>query len=263
MTPSYKTAHCAKAWRHLRKDLPLSHPARFWPKAASTVLSLTALVRSPATALTEGSCPADDRAVGRTPAPLTAHPAQGLPRKNSRPNRGSRLRPRRARAGLGLVDGTLYGLIVVVLIVGFINMTISLLNKHYNNRLSTMISRSVSEIERAYSNSIVFPNGSLLATLAVSGAFNDGEIAQVGGSHVMVSPYDTDIAITGSGARTWSITIADLPDHACSNILTVYTDGSTNVQAIGINGATLSAPYTTSAIDAACNTPSNDVTLTF
>lgn len=171
--------------------------------------------------------------------------------------------PRRARRGGGITDLLLAAVIVIVILAGLFALFQSVNRSIKDSRLNSIVTRAASVIERSYSNSITYPSVSLVPSLAVSGVFSDDEISRVGTNYNFLSPYSTDITVVGSGARTYTITIADIPDHACSTLLTTYTDGSTTLQGLSVNGSTLTAPYSTAATDAACDNETNDVALTF
>ena len=175
--------------------------------------------------------------------------------------------PRRSRRGLGLVDMLLAAIVVVIVIVGLLGLFRTVQNNLQNTQVSSIVTRIVSAVDRAYANRINYPNESLLATLYVSGSFTEGEIARSGtgasATYTMVTPYGTPIAVQGSGARTYSVTLSALPDHTCSRVLNPFTDRSVPVASIQVGATTLTAPYTPTAIDAACNNTTNDVVLTF
>lgn len=174
-----------------------------------------------------------------------------------------RIRPRRTRRGGGITDLLLAAVIAIIILGGLFALFQSVMRTIYDSRLNSMITRAASVIERSYSNSIIYPSGSMLATLGVSGAFGDDEVQKVGANYIFVTPYGGDITIVGSGARTYTITANNLPDHACSNLLTTYTDGATTLVGMAINGTALTAPFTQGAIDTACDNDENDVALTF
>ena len=192
-----------------------------------------------------------------TPAPTAIHTR----RTRSRPT--SLRMPRRARRGGGITDLLLAAVVVIIILAGLFALFQSVNRSIKDSRLNSMITRAASVIERSYSNSITYPNVSLLPSLAVSGVFSDDEISRVGTNYNFVTPYSTDITVQGSGARTYTITINDIPDHACSNLLTTYTDGTIPLQGLSVNGTALTAPFTTAALDTACDNETNDVALTF
>lgn len=202
---------------------------------------------------------ADHSMVVRTPKDAPA-PFQTA-RCGTRP--ASRRMPRRARRGGGITDLLLAAIIAIVILAGIFALFQSVMRSINNSRLNSIVTRTASVIERAYSNAITYPSASLLPTLAVSGVFSDGEISKVSGAYKFVTPYNTDITVAGSGALTYTITINDIPDHACSILLTTYTDGATTLRNLSVNGTTLTAPFTTAATDSACDNETNDVALTF
>ena len=116
-------------------------------------------------------------------------------------NATSRRLPRRARRGGGITDLLLAAVIAIIILAGLFALFQSVNRSIKDSRLNSMVTRAASVIERAYSNSVNYPTGSLLPSLAVSGVFSDGEITRTGTTFTFNSPYNTDITVVGSGAR--------------------------------------------------------------
>ena len=198
-----------------------------------------------------------------TPVPLSAFtfiprwPSEWLNREFYR------IMPHRRRRGGGITDIIIAAVVVIVVVAALFGLSQIAFRMINDSRLNSMITRTMSVIERTYANTINYPSGNLIPSLAVSGVFNENEIQKVGTSYVFVSPYGGDISVTGSGSRTYSIQLLLLPRNACATLVSNFVTESTPLQNLSINGSTLSKPYSQPAVDAACDNTTNTVILTF
>ena len=182
----------------------------------------------------------------------------------SEPPKGKRRLPRRRRRGLSpLTEGLLYLLAAVVVIAALLGLYFGIKGSLNKTALQSQLTRAVATIDRAHSYSGTFANASLLIHLQGEG-FSGKELAKnSSGAFVFTSPYDTDIAIVGDGARNFTVTASDLSSAACRTAALSFQDSTSGLDSLTIETASITLPMSESAVATACDNTTNDVVLTF
>jgi type II secretory pathway pseudopilin PulG len=171
--------------------------------------------------------------------------------------------PRKSRGGYSLVESILVMIAVTLLLVGLIALATTVRNMQKKNQLQSQLIRATQIIETTYSYSANYDSGSLLVHLAGEG-FTDKELSKnSSGAYEMYSPYTTVITIAGDGGRNYTVVVNDLPDDACKKAALTFVDSSSGLDSLDIGGTTISLPISETAVAAACDNASNDVTLVF
>lgn len=170
---------------------------------------------------------------------------------------------RRGRRGAGMLDSGLVLLLFVVVVAGLLMTFNSLMNSWRAASLQTQLTRAQAVIETAHGYSGIYANQSLLVFLSGEG-FSDRELQRVGqGNYIFTSPFDTDITITGNGARDFTITVADLPQNACEAAVMAFRDSGAGLDSASVGSTALAIPLSEAAVAAACDNATNTVALTF
>lgn len=184
------------------------------------------------------------------------------PALSERPKRKRRL-PRRRRRGSALLDGMLWFLVLIVVLGGLIGLYFGIKGSFDRSALQSQLTRAVATIDRAHSYSGTFASGSLLVHLDGEG-FSGNELSKnASGAFVFTSPYGTDIAIAGNGARDFTVTASDLPSSACRTAALAFQDNTSGLDSLTIETTSITLPMSESAVATACDNSTNDVALTF
>ncbi|EEE35266.1 hypothetical protein RKLH11_3942 [Rhodobacteraceae bacterium KLH11] len=138
-----------------------------------------------------------------------------------------------------------------------------MMNMLRSNQLHSQLTRAVAIVERYHSYTGVYANESLLGFLDGEGFTNQELVRDATGNFIFTSPYDTDITIRGNGARDFTVTVNDLPGPACKKAALAFQGSGSGLDSLVIEAATVTLPMTESAVNAACNNDTNDVSLIF
>lgn len=175
----------------------------------------------------------------------------------------SRRLGRRARRGATPLGFAIWFILSLVVVIGILQAFQAARDGMRASDLRSQLVRAAAIVERAHSNSGIFAASSLLVVLREEG-FTDRQLAPDGsGGYTFTSPYDTDIAIVGNGARDFTITVAGLPLKGCSAALLGFQESGAGLDSATVGSTTITLPMTEAAVFSACDNATNTVALTF
>ena len=174
---------------------------------------------------------------------------------------GSKLKGRRKRRGLTVVETSLVmGIVLALLIVLYFGFQ-ALRESQRNAALSSQVMRIVNQVETLYASSAAVDNGDLLPVLMTTGQFSEREIFLDNGDPVMVNSWDTEMDVAGAGGRDFTVTVNDVEPSACQAVAVAFIEGVREPDAVTINGA--ATALSVANINGACDQAQNDVVFTF
>lgn len=176
------------------------------------------------------------------------------------------LKGRRKRRGAALFDSMLAMFIGVIFLGGLVVLYLNMSAGQKNTATRMLVMRTVATIENAYRSQSAYTNGSLLPVLETSGNFSDKEVWESGGTFFMRSPFDTEMTVTGNGARDFTITVADISKDACTALLEGMMERDRDMDALSVNTVAVTIPYDSVAVSTACRgnaADEYDVSITF
>lgn len=192
------------------------------------------------------------------PESTAAAPSKRIARKTRRPF------PRRARRGvIQILLMAAVAMIVIVIIFQMFNAGISVTR---SMSLNTQIAQITSTVDRVYQNRGDFPTSDITDNIITRGKFTGSSVQGTAPNRTLVSPYSTNMTVTGAGGRDYVIAIAEIPVEACAGLLETYIGDSTNIDGIAVEGTALALPIDGPAIDTACSGQADElynVALTF
>ncbi len=174
-------------------------------------------------------------------------------------------RPRARRAGVTMFDVALWTLVLIPVLVGVLSLYNGVVDSTRSAALRSQLTRAVAIIERDHIYSGVYATGPLLIFLKNEG-FTAKELGVIGNGLKFTSPYGTDIAITGSGGRTFTVILADIPASGCETAGMTFANQNSGLNSLVIGGQPgldAADKITELAVSKACDHDENTVTLTF
>ncbi len=179
-------------------------------------------------------------------------------------------RPRRSRAGVTMFDVALWTLVLIPVLVGVLSLYNGVVDSTRSAALRSQLTRAVAIIERDHIYSGVYvgtgSDNTLIPFLKNEG-FTKKELGDVGGTLSFTSPYGTDIAITGSGARTFTVKLVNIPASGCETAAMAFANQNSGLKSLKIGIAetdgTVVPKITEAVVRDACVNKVNSVTLEF